>query len=185
MNRILFLLTLPLFVACGSDDDPIIPNEEEVITDLVYVLTPDGGGVAVTMSFSDPDGDGAQAAVISVSDSLEAATTYTGVVSLTNNSDPSDPENITAEVLEENDEHQFFYTPAGGLDASLEYADADDNGNPLGVVTELQTGQPSSGTLRIVLRHEPDKASGATITDPSGAGGETDIEVTFPVSIRN
>ncbi|MGB3798603.1 MAG: type 1 periplasmic binding fold superfamily protein [Lewinella sp.] len=185
MTRIPFFFFLVLFVACGSDDDPIIPNEEEVITDLVYVLTPDGGGSAVTMSFSDPDGDGAQAAVISVSDSLVASTTYTGVVALSNTSNPSDPENITAEVLQESEEHQFFYTPAGGLDVTLDYGDTDDAGNPLGIVTELQTGQASSGALRIILRHEPDKSGGATITDPTGAGGETDIEVTFPVSIRN
>ena len=187
MNRLLFLFgvfTL-LFSACSDDDDPVIPNEEEVITDLVYVLTPDDNSGIVTMTFSDPDGDGANPATITVSDSLRANTTYAGILSLTNASDPADPEDITTEIREENVEHQFFFIVGGGLNAEITYADEDDNGDPLGVLTEVATQGESEGTLRIVLRHEPDKAAGATIGDPSPAGGETDIQVTFPVVITN
>ncbi len=179
------LFTLTLFVACGGDDDPIIPNEEEVITDLVYVLTPTDTGDVVTLSFSDPDGDGAQEANIEVSSSLLPGATYTGALTLANNSDPSDPEDITTEILAEDVDHQFFYTPSSTLDVILEYLDTDANGGPVGLLTEVQTGDASEGTLRIILRHEPNKSSGATITDPTGAGGETDIEVTFPLVITN
>ncbi|PPK85966.1 hypothetical protein CLV84_2880 [Neolewinella xylanilytica] len=185
MLRILLFLCVLTVFACGNDDDPIIPNEEEIITDLVYVLTPADSGSMVTMTFSDPDGDGAQEAQITVSDSLMANTTYSGVLALTNASDPANPENITAEILDEDEEHQFFFVPGGGLNATLAYGDQDSDGNPVGIITEVQTGSASDGTLRIILRHEPDKSSGATISDPTGAGGETDIEVTFPVTITN
>ena len=186
MTRFFLLLCCCFFLlaGCGDDDDPIIPNEEEVITDLVYVLNPTDNSGGVTLTFSDPDGDGAQPATIVVSDSLAADKTYVGLLSMSNRSNPSDPEDITSEVQEEGDEHQLFFIVEGGLDASVAYADADNNGNPLGLTTELTTGSASAGTLRIVLRHEPDKAAGATIGDPSAAGGETDIEVTFPVVIR-
>lgn len=185
MTRYFLLLPLLLLLACGDDDDPVIPNEEEVITDLVYVLNSTDNSGGVTLTFSDPDGDGAQPATIVVSDSLAPNKTYVGLLSVSNRSNPADPEDITGEIEEEGDEHQFFFVVEGGLDASVEYADADVNGNPLGLLTEVTTGSASDGMLRIVLRHEPDKAAGATIDDPSAAGGETDIEVTFPVSIGN
>ena len=187
MNRFLFLcgaLTL-FFTACADDDDPVIPNEEEVITDLVYVLTPNDNSGIVTMTFSDPDGDGADPATVTVSDSLRANTTYAGVLTLTNASDPADPEDITSEIREENTEHQFFFVVTGGLDATLTYADEDDNGDPLGILTDLTTQAATDGSIRIILRHEPDKANSADIGNPNAAGGETDIEVTFPVVITN
>ena len=187
MTRFFLLLGVfaMAFTACSDDDDPIIPNEEEVITDLVYVLTPDDNSGIVTMAFSDPDGDGADPATITVSDSLQSNTTYTGVLSLTNGSDPSDPDDITSEIREENVEHQFFFVVTGGLDATLAYADEDDNGDPLGLVTDLTTGTATQGTIRVILRHEPDKTDSSDIGNPNAAGGETDIEVTFPVVITN
>ncbi len=182
---LILLLVVVLYSSCGNDDDPVIENEEEVITDLVYSLVPTGGGQAVTLSFRDPDGDGGQAPTLTVSDSLQANQTYNGTIVLTNASDPSDPEDITTEIRTEALDHQFFYIPGGGLTVTPAYADSDTENNPIGLLTTLQTAGASSGTLRIVLRHQPDKdASGITITDPAGAGGETDIEVTFPVSVR-
>ena len=174
-----------LLLGCGDDDDPVIPNEEEVITDLVYVLNATDNSGGVTLTFSDPDGDGAQPATIVVSDPLAPNKTYVGLLSLSNRSNPADPEDITAEIQGEDDEHQFFFVVEGGLDATVAYGDADENGNPVGLLTELTTGAASTGSLRIILRHEPDKAAGATIGNPAPAGGETDIEVTFPVSIGN
>lgn len=173
-----------LFTSCDSKDDPVIENEEEVITDVVYQLNPVGGGTAVTLTYSDPDGDGPTAGTTTVSDSLEPNTTYDGVVLLLNSSDPNDVENVTEEVQAESDEHQFFYVTGGAVDLTVAYADVDGNGDPVGIVTELQTGDASTGTLQVILRHEPDKSAGATIGNPANAGGETDIMVTFPITIR-
>lgn len=43
------------------------------------------------------------------------------------------------------------------LNASIHYADLDKNGKPLGVKSSMITGSPSTGTIKIVLRHEPNK----------------------------
>ncbi len=182
----LLLLVLSLLICgCGGDDDdPVIPNEEEVITDLIYTLIPAGGGSeTVVFSFKDPDGDGGQDPQITVTGDLMANTTYSGVIQLLNASDPSDVEDITLEVAEENTEHQFFYQVGGGLDLTFNYADTDEEGNPLGILTTVATGNSSTGSLTIILRHEPDKgAAGITIGNPTPAGGETDIEVSFETS---
>ena len=54
---LLFVATLA-FVSCNNNDDPEPVNEEEVITRLVATLTPQGMGTVVTLTSSDPDGDG-------------------------------------------------------------------------------------------------------------------------------
>ena len=43
----------------------------------------------------------------------------------------------------------------------------------------LSTGEASSGTLTLTLRHEPNKPNSGL----ADAGGETDIEVTFDVAV--
>ena len=182
-----FGLFIALFApGCGDDDDPPIPNEEELITDLIYTLTPTGaGGQAVTLTFTDRDGDGGNPPVVTISDSLAANTEYAGVVQLLNASDPADVENITLEVAEENTEHQFFYRTDSSLDLTVAYDDEDVDGQPLGILTTVSTGNASAGTMTIILRHEPDKtAAGLTIDNPTPGGGETDIEVEFDLAIR-
>ncbi|MBB4078390.1 hypothetical protein GGR28_001003 [Lewinella aquimaris] len=178
-------LSLILLSACGSDDDPVIENEEELITELVYTLQPVGGGDEVIMAFSDPDGDGGLNPAIQVNRNLVANTTYEGSITIKNLSDNTTVD-VTAEVQAEARDHQFFFVPGQGLNVDLSYLDSDGDGNPVGLRTELRANDPSSGNLVIILRHEPDKsATGVSISDPAGAGGATDIEISFPVSISN
>lgn len=170
------------FYGCNDDEDPIIPNEEEVITSLIYTLTPVGGGLDVEFRFVDLDGDGGDDPFVTV-DTLEANQTYTGSVKLLNESEtPS--EDITLEVLEEDEEHQLFFVSSVS-DVSITYSDQDANGNPVGVNTEVMSGDSANGTLTVILRHEPNKeAAGVKDGDPTNAGGETDIEVVFPLYVR-
>lgn len=186
LHKFAFLLTLisALFIgtAC-EDDDPEIPNPEELITTLRMQLTPTAGGAAVTLEFRDLDGEGGNDPTIT-DGTLAANTTYTGSLELLNESE-TPVEIITEEIEEEDEEHQFFFSIGGGLDLTVAYDDADSDGNPLGVSTIVTTGAASSGTLTVVLRHEPAKdASGVRDGDITNAGGETDIEVEFPVMVQ-
>ena len=170
------------FMAC-EDEDPVIPVEEELITTLTVTLSPQGGGADVILNFSDPDGDGGMAPVIQ-GGTLAANTTYTGAIVLLNESE-TPAEDITEEIEEEDEEHQFFFSTTGGLDLQVAYADADSNGNPIGLATTHTAGAASSGTLTVILRHEPNKdAQGVKDGDITNAGGETDIEVSFPITIQ-
>lgn len=185
-NRFKYLFAIPLIAVVSltscEKDDPEVPNEEELITTVTYTLTPTGGGSAVEFQFQDLDGDGGNAPVIT-NGTLEANTTYTGSITLLNEAE-TPAEDITEEVEEEAEEHQLFFTVATA-NATVVYTDADGNGNPIGLATTVTTGDASTGTLTVTLRHEPDKgATDVSDGDITNAGGETDIEVTFDVTIQ-
>jgi len=173
----LFIATLT-FNGCSDDDDaPGVVNEEEVITTVTISLTPQGGGTTITLISDDPDGpDGPTAPSVTVSGDLAASTTYNGSITFFNSIENED---ITAEVEEEDDEHQVFY--ASGL-GTFAYGDADGDGNPIGLSFTFTTDAAGVGTLSAILRHEPDKnAVGVSDGDITNAGGETDVEVTFDI----
>ena len=183
LNQLFFLLlasSVILFPSC--DPDPTDPDPEEVITTLTYTLTPSGGGDVVTLEFQDLDGDGGNAPTIT-SGILMDSTTYTGVITLLNESE-SPVEDITVEVQEEDDDHQFFFaTTLTGM--TIAYDDMDANNQPVGLNSTLTTTGLESGTMTVTLRHQPNKsATGVSGGDITNAGGETDIEVTFNVDVQ-
>ena len=180
--QFLLIVTIALFFTACKKDDPVIPNEEELITTLSYTLTPTTGGAAVTLSFKDLDGDGGNAPIIT-GGTLIANQTYTGTLDLLNEAE-SPAESITEEVQEEAEEHQFFFQSTIA-DVVIAYTDQDADGNPIGLTSMLTTGAAASGAITITLRHEPNKsAAGVSGGDIDSAGGETDIEVTFPIEVQ-
>ena len=174
---ILFIATLT-FTACSSDDhDDDHDHEEELITTITYTLT--NGNDVVTLKFTDIDGEGGNPGTYAVSGPLTASTTYTGAIKLENETEnPAD--NITTEVAAEADEHEFFYTTtvAG---TTIAKTDMDGNGNPLGITTTVTTGAAGTGTLSVILKHEPTKPNSGTATS---AGGSTDVEITFNITVQ-
>lgn len=186
---LLFISSLA-FTSCSDDDkeDPGSINEEELITTLKLTLTgPGTATTATTIEYKDIDGDGSGQAVITPAAGLTLAknTTYTAKILLLNETE-SPAENITTEVADEADEHQFFYTATSSLNADFAYAGTNDsNGNPVGIDFVITTGDASNGSITIVLKHEPNKtAQGVKEGNAANAGGETDIQVTFPIKIE-
>lgn len=170
------------FTSCSNDDSQPV-NEEEVITTVTVTLTTVGGGSAVVLTSRDLDGDGPNAPVISSIGTLLPTTIYNGTILLENElEDPT--ENITEEVFEEGVEHQFFYSTSAGLNGTFAYTDEDANGNPIGIdFTFTTAANIQSGNLTVILRHEPNK-SGTDVANGNiaNAGGETDVQVVFPVT---
>lgn len=178
----LLAFALLIFAASCEPDEPMIENEEEVITTVTLTLTPTGSQETVVLGFSDPDGDGGNAPMFSTTGTLLANTDYQGQVSFGN-----DMGSIDGEIIDEGVDHQVFYQAGGGANLDFSYTSVgnDVNGLPIGLTTALRTGAVSNGTLTIILRHEPNKtAAGIAIDNPAVAGGETDVEVTFPVSVE-
>ena len=178
------IMSVIIFSACDKDD-PKIPNEEEVITTLRYTLSPEGDNnedSKIVLSFQDLDGDGGKSPVI-MGANLKANTTYLGTLELLNELG-SPAEKITEEIQEEDEAHQFFFE-SSLKDLSIAYADKDEDENPIGLKTKLITQAAGQGTLKITLRHEPNKtAEGVSDGDIKLAGGETDIEIIFDLDVE-
>jgi hypothetical protein len=193
-------LAAGLFVGCGDDDDPMemememeMENEEEEeISRVTLTFTPDNGEDAITAAWFDADGEGSGAPIID-NIALEEGITYALALELTNTLGTTD-EDITAEIMEEDDEHMFFFgftdgifedpTGNGNIDNRTDpvnYNDQDDNGFPVGLSTTWTAGEHSetAGEFNLVLKHQPDLKSG---TSDATVGG-TDVDITFPLTI--
>lgn len=179
MKKIIYCaLFVGILLSACKKADPIIPNEEELITTLTYTLIPDSGDTAF-FTFRDIDGNGGLIPVITI-DTLKSNTSYNGVITLFDESQ-NPAENITEEIEEESADHQFFFSHGLKDSLSIEYLDLDNNGNPIGLNTTIETLGSGSDTLTIVLKHLPTKPNDGT---SDNAGGETDIEVKFNIVIK-
>lgn len=175
------------FSGCGKDDpEPV--NENELITKVMarfVKVNQDGiptGEDPLIFSWVDSDGDGPGTPVIETI-LLESNQYYELSLQLLDES-KTPAEDITSEIQEEDEEHQFFFTLTGII-GDIAYADEDRNGKPIGITSILTTEGAGEGSLNIVLKHQPDKnAPGVEGGNPSNAGGDTDLDITFPVTIQ-
>jgi len=175
------LFILLFFISSCEKEEPEIPNQEELITTVKYILVPENGGEQVEFVYRDLDGEGGNEPIVS-NGILTSGTIYSGTITLLNETE-SPAEDISEEVKDEAAEHQFFF--ASSADIIVQYNDNDLDGNPVGLETLLITGDAGTGNLTIVLRHEPDKfAAGVSEGNVSNAGGETDVEVQFNATIQ-
>lgn len=182
--KYLALLFLGLTFAACDNDDPEPVNEEELITTVRVTFTNTANAQDVaTAVFEDLDGPGGNDPVLT-NPTLTANSTYTVTIQFLNEQE-TPAEDITEEVAEEDDEHQVFFVAGTGLNFTYEYGDEDGDGNPLGLTGTATTGAASTGNLTISLIHEPSKsATGVNEGDPTNAGGEADVEVTFTTTIQ-
>ena len=170
-----------LLVLSGCKKDPH-GDEGELITTVYYNLTPVDGGSTIQFIFRDLDGDGGNPPEI-IGGTLAANTVYNGVIELWDET-KNPPDNIADEVKEKELEHQFFFTSTvAGI--VFNYSDADQNGNPIGLMNRLSTAAPGTGTITVTLQHSPRKtAAGVREGNIANAGGHTDVQVTFPVNVQ-
>lgn len=195
----LSLVSMMLLQGCDSND-PVKEDVPELITEVTLVFTTDGGSTTVSVTATDPDGEGVQDMVVGSPIDLSVNKTYTMKIMLVNGlADPgSDAYDVSSEVAEEGDEHMFFFgwtnnifsSPAGdgniddraGLVNYSGGSDSNDaNGLPLGLTTTWTTSAaPASGTFRLMLKHQP-----GLKTASSGSNvGETDLDITFDVVVH-
>lgn len=176
INRILLMCTLvTVFISCSDDDsNPEVINEEEIITTVKLSVTEIGATNTEVYTWTANKKDDI---------TLDANTMYNVTIEFLDESDPSDVENITEEVIEESDEHLVFYdTTVNGLsytNASDDVIDTDGIG--INIATVWSAGDAASGIVTAFLIHEPTTKTGESRDDFSG---ETDIEVNFMVTVQ-
>ena len=169
-----------------EDEDHHGPGEEELITTLAITLTPSSGGAPNTFRFRDLDGEGGNVPVVDVI-IVDAGTNYDGSVQVLNEAE-SPHENITEEVEEEAEAHQFFYQTLDGFSAaSVTYADKESDyvtnsgaDHPVGIAFTLSVpDNAQNGLLRVILSHFDDAPK-----DGVNQSDETDIDVIFQVQVN-
>jgi hypothetical protein len=198
LQLLAILFSVITIIGCSNEDDiaPEEENEVEVFTDvtLIFTNTADNSDV-VRASAQDPDGTGIQELQILDAITLAADTEYTLTYEILNALDPTDVENIGDEILEEDNEHQFFFsftenvfanpTGNGNIDTAadpINYNDADENGNPVGLSSAWTTSSTASSgaSFTVRLQHQPDVK-----TATSGSNdGDTDFALTFDLNIQ-
>ncbi len=191
----IFIVSSVALLSC-DDDDPVKEDVPELITKATLTFTPPGAGSGIVVTATDPDGEGVQDLVVDGPIDLQIATTYTLEIGLINGlASPTSAEyDIDEEVAEESDEHMFFFSwtddvfedPAGdgnmdNRNDDVNYSDEDSKGLPLGLTTTWRTSATaSSGTFRVVLKHQPDlKSATSTSSD-----GESDLDITFTINVE-
>lgn len=197
-NSLIALFLAAVFITGCKKDDDSVPEEEnelEVITDVKLIFTNvDDDTDVVEARAQDPDGAGVQELVILDEIELKTNTSYTLTFEIMNNLE-SPGEDIRAEILEEDDEHQLFFSytdgvfsnPAGNgnIDNAadpMRYNDTDGNGNPLGLSTTWTTSseETNEASFTVRLQHQPDIK-----TATSGAeDGDTDFNLQFDLHIE-
>jgi hypothetical protein len=180
------------FASCESND-PEEENDGEVITDVILKfqeVDASNNPVGASFSFKASDPQGIE---VGSTPTIETITLTKGKKYIMNIEVKNSIENedITKEILEEADEHQFFFLGTGFTSNILSIAYADANSKLIGLRT-LLTVSSSPGTnntqMRVVLRHDLDKnfpgATNPNFANFVQAGGETDLDITFPVVIN-
>jgi hypothetical protein len=180
------------FASCESED-PKKENDGEVITDVTLKFQELNAsnalvGSVLTFKASDPQGIEVGKTPTVQSISLTKGKKYQMTIEVTNEIEKED---ITKEILEEAAEHQFFFLgPVFDSNIfSIQYADA--GGIALGLkntVTVSSSTGTNNSSMRIVLRHDLNKsfagANNPTFANFAQAGGESDLDITFPVILN-
>jgi hypothetical protein len=192
---LLLFAFLMVFSSCNSDD-PVPENEEELITDVTLIFTEvDGNGnpIGTPVEFLASDSEGLKLGSSPTIEtvSLTVGKRYLLEIELFNSVENED---ITEEVSEEADEHQFYFLGTafvGSPVLTYTYDDEDNDGNPVGLKGFVQVSQApgfNNAQFRLVLRHDSNKsfpgANNPNWENFVQAGGETDVDITYPLVLN-
>jgi len=182
---ILTFSTFGLFLnSCSDDDDASVsgdninPNEEELITTVRLAFT-DTDNNSSTFQFTDPDGEGGNAPNIETI-ILEQGKSYSVSAQFLDESDPNEVEDITVEILEEDDEHLVCFESSNVDGLTIQRVDTDGSFE-VGLQSSwvlTDSASASNGVVKLTLKHQPGTKDGSC--EP----GDTDVEVDFPLEIN-
>lgn len=192
----LYLLSAGVFAfASCESDDPVIENDGELITDVTLHFTEldEAGnptGSAMTFTAADSEGIVVGTAPTVETVNLTSGKSYQLEIEVANSIENED---ITEEILEESDEHQFYFLGSAfvGTSAPLTYSYKDANGELIGVkgtVAVVESPATNNAQIRIILRHDLDKnypgADNPNFENYNSAGGESDLDIIFPLILE-
>ncbi len=157
-------------VITSCKKDKVEENDTELITTLIVKLSPVGGGAVLNYQFEDLDGTGGNSPIAQEIVLAPNKVYNTELIILDKTKTPVDT--VSAEVKEEADDHQFYFTPNGGVNLTVTDLDKDSKNYPLGLTSTWTTGAASTGKIFILLRHKP----GFKGANDASSLGEADID---------
>lgn len=202
---ILPFAALAFLASCENDDNNVDEvghdHEGELITTVVlHVEDTTAGSEELHFEFKDADGPGGEDPTEFDTIYLSANSVYRVSLEFLNESGDHDEhddhddhdivmseddddhnhegKDITAEILEEANEHIICFTPDNPNLLSVKRTDTD-GVYEIGLASEWTTQGVGEGEITISLKHQADG-----IKDGTCVPGETDVEIDFPFVIR-
>ncbi|MCS6965951.1 MAG: hypothetical protein NZ473_04200 [Candidatus Kapabacteria bacterium] len=175
------VVTFAVLLLVGCEKDPAHPHEDHpqelITTVLLHVWNEPDSTHVHTFAFRDVDGPGGNSPQVDTIHFHGHDTLWRLRLEFLNEA-VSPPDTITEEIRREATAHQVFYDVQPQDLFTVERLDRDANGLPLGLEARvrLHSHHEARGSLRIRLFHY----EGQKTAQP---GGETDVDVTFPVHI--
>tara|TARA_B100001057_G_scaffold77754_1_gene72774 strand:- start:1114 stop:1638 length:525 start_codon:yes stop_codon:yes gene_type:complete len=169
LSKISLVSLLLIFSYCSKDDDPVEVNEVETFTRVTLNI----GGEDYEYNVGSPAPE----------IKLALGQDYKTSVKFYDASNPEKIEDMTKEVIAEADVHFVFFEWSGvGLNITSNSSDvigAESKG--INLSTDWTTTDNGSGNLRLELIHKPTNVAGTT---RAAIGGETDIQVDWPIVVE-
>ena len=177
-----FFAFLVLATSCSKEE--VEPGDDnELITTVKLEFKPITNTTLPTKSFfwKDTQGDGVMDSVDPIE--LDKNTTYEMKVSLLDET-KKPVFDISKEVEEEGDVHLFVFKSNPLSLLSVQIKDLDKKGMPIGLRSEVKSQfVAGSGKFNVILKHQP-PVNGKAVKTGNEEGGSTDVDVTFPVTIK-
>ncbi len=181
MRSITILLLALFFVVTSCSKEEVEPNDDNELVTTVKLSFKSSTGNIKSFYWRDKQGDGVMDSVDPIL--LDKNSTYEMSIALLD--ETKNPVfDISEEIKEEADVHLFFYkvTPTGLL--SVQIKDLDKKGIPIGLLADIRSQYvPGNGNFQVILKHQP-PVNGKAVKTGAEDGGSTDVDVSFPVSIR-
>jgi hypothetical protein len=192
MKKVFFYASMALLfvtASCDKDEPETIHEHEEFSRVTLKVTNENDSSDVTTYTFEVEDHDhdhGGGGGTHDDHAEIELAenSSYLFEIRFYNDEDPSNPEDITLEVIEEADEHHVFYELTDGANITVESGTGDtmdSNSNPLNLITKWTTTAAGVADVEAYLIHEPTSKTGTSRND---FGGATDVEIEFEAHVE-
>lgn len=169
-----------LLTACNKEEQSVAPTiDNEALTTATLQLTNKANPADVVTATV--DNLTTQADFSKATLNLKANTIYSGVILLSDKT-VTPATDVTATIKSRQNIHLFIYTPTPATLFTVTVTDKDTNPTPgpypVGLQYDLTTTATGSGTLNVVLRHQPNTKNGTP------APGSSDLDTNFPVVVK-
>jgi hypothetical protein len=182
MRKLLvFLCILSVSFSCKKEDlEPVDDNELITTVDLIFT---DANKKVTTFSFQDKDGDGKTPPEKFDKIVLDKNMAYTMEVHMYD--ETKNPKlDITEDIESESDVHLFVFKINPASLFNLKASDKDKNGLPVGLLSSGTTQNAVGiGKFNLILKHQP-PVNGKAVKTGNEAGGSSDIDLIFDLSIK-